>query len=130
MHINDVYRGKKMANGIFGANKPRVNRQVLLMEYGDESMLKLGKSNGVDSSAGLKRERIEIMAEILYNCSQQRTKTDIMYKVNLNYTQLKKYLSSLTAQGLLVTENNKYSTTKKGYRFLNLFAQLNRILVL
>jgi len=119
-----------MANCIFGVNKPRVNRQVLLMEYGDESMLKLGKSNGVDSGTGLKRERIEIMADILYSCSQQRTKTDIMYKVNLNYTQLKKYLSSLTAQGLLVTENNKYSTTKKGYRFLNLFAQLNRILVL
>ena len=112
-----------------GVNKPREQLQMVLMEYGDEAGLKLRRSNGWDFSRGSKRERMEIIAEILCYCSQQKTKTDIMYKVNLNYAQLKKYLKSLTSQGLLVADMNKYATTQKGYRFLKLFAQLNNILV-
>lgn len=127
--IDVVYWGSKMVSRILGVNKPRVNRQVLLMEYDEESMLKLGKSNGWDFSRGLKRERMEIMADILCYCNQQKTKTDIMHKVNLNYAQLKRYLKSLTSQGLLVADMNKYATTQKGYRFLKLFVQLNNILV-
>ena len=51
-----------------------------------------------------------------------------MYNTNLNYAQLKSHMSSLTAQGLLSKNLNKYVTTEKGYRFLELFAQLNDLL--
>ena len=51
-----------------------------------------------------------------------------MYKVNLNYVQLKKHLAALTSQSLLSTNKNKYSTTQKGYRFLELFIQLKAML--
>jgi predicted transcriptional regulator len=129
LRIDADYRGRKMASGIVRVNKLRVNRQVVLMEYGDEAGLKLRKSNGLDFGRGSKRERMEIMAEILCYCKQQKSKTDIMYTVNLNYAQLKKYLKSLTSQGLLVADRNKYATTQKGYRFLKLLAQLNNILV-
>ena len=51
-----------------------------------------------------------------------------MHKVNLNYAQLKKHLKSLTSHGLLGANKNKYATTHKGHRFLELFFQLNDML--
>jgi predicted transcriptional regulator len=40
-----------------------------------------------------------------------------MYNTNLNYGQLKSHMTSLTAQGLLVKKQNKYSTTDKGHLY-------------
>lgn len=68
---------------------------------------------------------MEIIAEILCYCGQWKTKTDIMHKVNLNHSQLKKYLESLTSHVMLVADKNKYATTQKGHRFLNLFVKLD-----
>jgi predicted transcriptional regulator len=48
-----------------------------------------------------------------------------MYNVNLNYSQLKMHMDSLTAQGLLVKQINKFSSTEKGHEFLYLFVRLN-----
>ncbi|MBN1357905.1 hypothetical protein JW988_03960 [Candidatus Bathyarchaeota archaeon] len=109
-------------------NRVSDNRQVVLLEYGDETKLKMRLNNGWDFASGSKRERMEIMAEILCYCIQQKAKTDIMYKVNLNYAQLKKYLGYMTFQGLLVADRNKYVATLKGQRFLKLFVQLNDLL--
>ncbi len=75
-----------------------------------------------------RRGKLDIIAEILLFCEQQKTKTSIMYNTNLNYAQLKNHMSSLTTQGLLAKKTNKYLTTDKGYRFLELFAQLNDLL--
>jgi len=77
---------------------------------------------------GQRRGRLDIIAEILLFCEQQKTKTSIMYNTNLNYGQLKVHMDSLISQGLLVKKQNKYLTTDKGYRFLELFAQLNDLL--
>ena len=107
-------------------NKVSDNLQVVLLEYGDKT--KLRRYNGWDFVRGLKRERMEIMAEILCYCNQQKAKTDIMYKVNLNYGQLKKYLEYMTFQGLLAADRNKYVATLKGQRFLKLFVKLNEML--
>jgi len=51
-----------------------------------------------------------------------------MYNANLNYAQLKIHLDALLAQGLLAKKANNYITTEKGYRFLELFAELNQLL--
>lgn len=51
-----------------------------------------------------------------------------MYKTNLNYARLKHHLSYLTALGMLTREEGRYITTEKGYRFLELFAELQGIL--
>ena len=126
--IDCVYRGREMERKDLGLNKLGVNSQVLLMEYRDKAMLKLGKELYWDFSRGSKRERMEIIAEILCYCNQQKTKTDIMHKTNLNYAQLKKHLTFLTSSCLLVADRNKYVTTQKGYRFLDLFVQLKKIL--
>ena len=126
LFIDAFYRAREMGSGIVRVNKVSDNRQVVLLEYGDET--KLRRYNGWDFVSGSKRERMEIMAEILCYCIQQKAKTDIMYKVNLNYAQLKKYLGYMTFQGLLVADRNKYVTTLKGQHFLKLFVQLNDLL--
>ena len=80
------------------------------------------------SIKGARRGKLDIMAEILLCCEQQKTKTSIMYNANLNYSQLKSQIHGLTTQGLLQKKVNKYMITEKGYRFLDLFAQLNDLL--
>jgi predicted transcriptional regulator len=54
-------------------------------------------------------------------------KTRIMYRANLSYGLLRKYLGSLTRSGLLdVREQGKrlFVTTKKGRRFVEEFQEL------
>ncbi|MCW3999075.1 MAG: winged helix-turn-helix domain-containing protein [Candidatus Bathyarchaeota archaeon] len=90
---------------------------ALLRHEGERSILK-----------GSRRGKLDIIAEILLFCEQQKTKTSIMYNTNLNYSQLKNHMDNLTTQGLLLKAQNKYVTSEKGYRFLELFAQLNDLL--
>jgi predicted transcriptional regulator len=116
-----------MASIIEETTKPSAQLQMALIVYGDATKLKLRQTNGWDFR-GPKRGQWDIMAEILCYCNQQKTKTDIMHKVNLNYAQLKKHLKSLTSHGLLGANKNKYATTHKGHRFLELFFQLNDML--
>ena len=80
------------------------------------------------SAKGARRGKLDIIAEILLYCEQQKSKTSIMYNANLNYSQLKSQITGLTSQGLLQKNVNKYIITEKGYRFLELFAQLNDLL--
>ena len=77
---------------------------------------------------GSRRGKMDIIAEILLFCEQQKNKTSIMYNANLNYSQLKSQIDALISQGLLEKKLNKYVTTERGYRFLELFAQLNDLL--
>lgn len=79
-------------------------------------------------NSGSRRGKMDIIAEILLFCEQQKTKTSIMYNANLNYSQLKTQMNALMSQGLLEKKINKYVTTEKGYRFLELFAQINDLL--
>ncbi|MGQ9460323.1 MAG: winged helix-turn-helix domain-containing protein [Candidatus Bathyarchaeaceae archaeon] len=76
----------------------------------------------------MKRQRIEIMVQILAFCTRGRRKTRIMYKINLSYVQLKTYLTLLTSQRLLGHNSDLYMITEKGYRFLEVFIQLNDVL--
>ena len=75
-----------------------------------------------------RRGKLDIIAEILLFYDQKKTKTSIMYNTNLNYSQLKSHMHTLTSQGMLVKSQNKYNTTEKGYRFIELFTQLNDLL--
>jgi len=90
-------------------------------------LINLKRDNGWNNS-GAKRGRLEIIAEILLFCDRQKAKTSIMYNTNLNYGQMKRHLKDLTLKGLVTQSNGKYVTTEKGYRFLELFAQLNNLL--
>jgi len=76
----------------------------------------------------MKRQRIEIMAQILAFCIRAKLKTRIMHGTNLSHEQLKTYLTLLTSRDLLAHNSDKYVTTGKGHRFLEAIAQLNGVL--
>jgi predicted transcriptional regulator len=118
-----------MASGIISATKLSKQLQMAPIEYaGEIKLIKLRRKNGWNLTSHSKRGRLEIIAEILCYCNQQKTNTKIMYSNNLNYSQLKRLLRSLTSQGLLTKDKNQYATTQKGHCFLELFSQLNAIL--
>jgi predicted transcriptional regulator len=53
------------------------------------------------------------------------SKSKIMYKAFLSHYQLNMYLRMLTERDLIANEgNNMYRTTEKGFRFLELYEQL------
>jgi predicted transcriptional regulator len=79
-------------------------------------------------NGGGKRERLEIITQILLFCERAQLKAAIMYSTNLNYVQLKSYLNDLLFLKMLTQDGRTYVTTKKGYQFLKLFTGLNDIL--
>jgi predicted transcriptional regulator len=66
--------------------------------------------------AMVKRDRVEIMAEILGLCSEPRTKTHVMYGTNLSWKMLQYYLSELQSLGLLEVHDGstRYVITNMG----------------
>jgi predicted transcriptional regulator len=123
------HQGKTSGIGILEITKLSTPLQTILLKYdGETRLVKLKPSNEWSICRGSRRGRLEIMAEILLFCTHQKAKTNIMYRINLNYTQLKSNLKFLTSQGLLNHNMGKYATTEKGYRYLELFAELNDIL--
>lgn len=91
------------------------------------ALLKHNKSRS--SIKGSRRGKLDIISEILLFCQLQKAPTSIMHNANLNYGQLKSFMETLTANGLLVKNANKYVTTEKGNRFLEVFAQINDMLI-
>jgi len=75
-----------------------------------------------------KRGRLEIISEILSICQKPAQKTHILYKCNLSYDQLIKYLQYLIACGLLAeiesNPRNPFHVTPKGKEFLEKFESL------
>ncbi len=79
-----------------------------------------------------RRDRLDIISEILVIAKDGRLKTQIMYRANLSFAQLNDYLDVLTKMGLLQVqkENRKttYKTTDKGYRYLEKYTDISGIL--
>ncbi len=74
-----------------------------------------------------KRDSLEIVAEILSLCEQPQTKTRVMYRTNLSWRMVKKYLSQLQSRGLLLEvhhSSTKYATTRKGLKFVEKWREL------
>jgi predicted transcriptional regulator len=94
----------------------------------DSKVAQLKIKNSLRVKASAKRERLEIIAEILLFCEQKQLKTAIMYSNNLNYLQLQNCLNDLMGLGMLTRDGRTYMTTEKGHRFLELFAELGDIL--
>lgn len=78
----------------------------------------------------VKRDRLEIMAEILGLCLKPRTKTHVMYGTNLSWKMLQHYLSELQSLELLEDHNNstRYVTTKRGLDFLEKWKELKKLI--
>jgi len=73
-----------------------------------------------------RRDRYDIIAEILETARNGKIKTHIMYKTRLSYTQLNEYLALLINKGFLkpfMVQQREvrrilYQTTEKGMKLL------------
>jgi len=79
-----------------------------------------------------RRDRLNIMAEIMEASKGSQLKTRIMYMVNLSFSQVNEYLSFLTEMGFLSVrvDNRKkvYETTAKGNRYIENYREMSNLL--
>jgi predicted transcriptional regulator len=76
------------------------------------------------------RSRTEIVSNILDAANGGASKSKIMYKAFLSYTQLKEYLSLLIENNLLESKEGTkvYKTTEKGLKFLRMYNEIGELL--
>ena len=83
-------------------------------------------------STFVKRGRLEIIYEILSICHTPVNKTNILYKCNLSFSQLQKYMEYLFSHNLLTTIKEKqrdyYQVTDKGKTYLEEYDKLTNLL--
>ena len=79
-----------------------------------------------------RRDRLDIIAQIMEIANEGTIKTQIMYKANLSFTQLNIYLKRLTSLKLLSKTDADgkeiYTTTEKGLNFLQHHQELIEVL--
>jgi predicted transcriptional regulator len=67
-----------------------------------------------------KRSRYEIIHDVLDQCQTPSRKTWVMYKANLSYDLVGKYLDDLKAKGYIETTDGLYHVTEKGKELLEI----------
>jgi predicted transcriptional regulator len=79
-----------------------------------------------------KRSKEEICAEILAIAERGAKKSHIVFKANLNFKFLDKYLVRLKKSDLITgpSKSNLFSTTEKGIKYLEHFRELRDFLPL
>ena len=79
-----------------------------------------------------RRDRLNIMAEIMEITKESQLKTRIMYQANLSFSQLNEYLSFLTEMGFLdvhMANGQKfYETTAKGELYIENYIEMSSLL--
>jgi len=76
-----------------------------------------------------RRSAVEIVAQILFVCLDVgANKTAIMYRCNLSYTQLQRYLPILCDHKLLAERGSRFVVTDKGREFLEQLANVIAII--
>lgn len=76
------------------------------------------------------RSRIDIVTAMLESTRNGSTKTKIMYRAYLSYSQLVEYLRYLEQNELLKYEEGTqlYRPTEKGFRFLKASDDMNELI--
>ena len=79
-----------------------------------------------------KRERIQIIAEILATCKKPQTQTYVRRKTNISYEALKNCIMYLLIRQWLLEVNSddgqkKLAITEKGLEFLSKWLELQRL---
>jgi len=104
-------------------------RQFALFSYVTE------ERDRIMANGDKRRDRHDIVAEILKTAVNGKIKTHIMYRAKLSYSQVNEYLPMLVNRGFL--ENNKtargrqttaiYRTTTLGLQFIENLDSINRL---
>ena len=66
----------------------------------------------------MRRNNLDIEADILDGCYQGSVKTWIVYGANLNFSIVTKYLDGLISRGLLEQDGKLFFTTEKGKEYV------------
>jgi len=82
-------------------------------------------------SSELRRDKLQILADILHLCRSPQAKTCIMQKTNTSYVSLQRHLMELRKLSLveLQPETSKYAITQRGFVFLEKWKKLEELLV-
>ena len=72
----------------------------------------------------MRRNRLDIIADILNAAKMGLRKTRIVYSTNLNFKLANKYLPLLTENGLLEVIDRDYITTSQGIEFLENYRKI------
>jgi len=72
----------------------------------------------------MRRNDLDICADILKVAKEGAKKTHIVYQANLNFKIVKKYLERLTENGFLESEKGNFYTTERGGKFLRQYSTL------
>jgi len=73
---------------------------------------------------GKYRDRLQIIADILYVVRDGAKKTHVMYQANLSYALLNRYLAEVLEAGLVSVDNEEhYRLTGRGQSFLDRFSE-------
>ena len=78
----------------------------------------------------MKRNREEIISQILNVCRNGAIKTRVVYQANLNFKTVEPYLDLLVKNNLLEVqqgEKRMYETTQKGESLLEAINQVNEL---
>jgi len=67
----------------------------------------------------MRRNDLDICADLLKVAMDGAKKTQLVYRANLNFKIVKKYIERLSENGLLVYVNRSYFTTERGSKFVN-----------
>ena len=74
------------------------------------------------------RDRLDIIADILHVAEHSAKKTQILYRANLSYNVLQRYLSEVAAASLVSFESQSQSfmLTPKGQEFLEAYKKYSK----
>lgn len=72
----------------------------------------------------VRRSKTAISLEILRASLEGAKKTHIVYRANLNFEVVNRYLSLLKEKGLIEQKDNIYVTTDKGKKFQEIAKEL------
>ncbi|RZN35660.1 MAG: transcriptional regulator [Methanophagales archaeon ANME-1-THS] len=73
----------------------------------------------MDVGKNERRDRFEILSDILLVARHGAGKTEIVYKANLNFKRVKSYLNDLEEMGLLENSGSVYTSTERGREFVH-----------
>jgi len=83
-----------------------------------EEHIKERRRESLKDSFKKRRGKLEIIVDILSVAMKDAKKTEIVYKANLNFKRVGKYLPYLEEKGLIENMGSEYKTTEKGKQFL------------
>lgn len=73
----------------------------------------------------MKRNNLDICADILRVSKGGARKSHLVYRANLNFKIVKKYLTELTGKELIEKNGDRFFLTEKGSEFIERYESLN-----